>query len=234
MPPGFGYAKRQTSQKTRSGKCWPGMEGVYCITRAMKMIRQCFPRHSGKCYVFAASQWSTSPAHPFNFLYETRLYCGNAILEILCRRLKNLFRDGRIWVYEKASDLVMSWTFVQKLLLAGLLLINRHFQHPGVAKLWLASRRQRFEEPHAAHSAFLKIIYLFFTFYFYCKVSKHCKMVLWNLALRIVLLCHSKKNWIVPKRIMMSQKLKLQINSCFQISMWRVCVTWVLQYAART
>ena len=31
----------------------------------------------------------TSPAHPFNILYETWLYRGNAILEILYSRLKN-------------------------------------------------------------------------------------------------------------------------------------------------
>jgi len=34
---------------------------------------------------FAVSHWPNS--HPFNFLYETRLYRGNAILEILCSRL---------------------------------------------------------------------------------------------------------------------------------------------------
>jgi len=35
---------------------------------------------------FAVSQWPNS--HPFNFLYEARLYRGNTILEILNSKLK--------------------------------------------------------------------------------------------------------------------------------------------------
>jgi len=37
------------------------------------------------------SQWLTSPAHPLNFWWEIRLYCGNAILEILYSRLKKKY-----------------------------------------------------------------------------------------------------------------------------------------------
>jgi len=61
------------------------------------------------------------------FLYETRLYRGNAILEILYSKLKKIIGDSRILVDEKASDFVLSWTFVQKLLLAckGVLLKKR-------------------------------------------------------------------------------------------------------------
>jgi len=66
---------------------------------------------------FAVSQWPNS--QPLNFLYETRLYRGNATLDILYRKLKKSIRDSRILVDEKASDFVLSWTFVQKLLLAG-------------------------------------------------------------------------------------------------------------------
>jgi len=80
------------------------------------MTRQYFPHHSGKVK-FAVSQRPTS--HPLNFLYETRVYRGNAILEILYRRLKKIIRDSRILVDKKASDFLLSWIFVQKLLLAG-------------------------------------------------------------------------------------------------------------------
>jgi len=73
---------------------------------------------------FAVSQWPTS--QPFNFLYETRLYRGNAILKILYRRLEKIVRDSRILVDEKASDFVLSWTFVQNLLLAGVILMSCH------------------------------------------------------------------------------------------------------------
>jgi len=54
-------------------------------------------------------------------------------------------------------------------------------------------------------------------------------MVLWQLAWRTVLLLQ-----VVPKRIMMSQERRLQINSCFYIFMLRLFVTWVLRYAAHT
>jgi len=43
----------------------------------------------------------------------------------------------------------------------------------GVAKL------QLFKPLHPALWEFRKIIYLFFIFYFYCKVQKYRKMVLW-------------------------------------------------------
>jgi len=68
---------------------------------------------------FAVSQWPNF--QPFKFLYETRLYGGNAILEmgLLCSRLKKIITDSRILVDEKAFDFVLSWAFVQKLLLAG-------------------------------------------------------------------------------------------------------------------
>ena len=39
---------------------------------------------------------------------------------------------------------------------------------------------------------------------------------------------------VVPKRIMMSQKCRLQINLCFQIFMLRLIVIRALQYAAHT
>jgi len=42
------------------------------------------------------------------FLYETRLYRGNAILEILYSKLKKIIGDSRILVDEKASDFVLS------------------------------------------------------------------------------------------------------------------------------
>jgi len=73
---------------------------------------------------FAVSQWPIS--HPLNFSYETRLYGGNTILEILHSRLKKISRDNIILVDQKVSDFVLSWTFVQKLLLAGLMLIISH------------------------------------------------------------------------------------------------------------
>jgi len=80
------------------------------------MIRQYCPRHSGKVK-FAVSQRPNS--HPFNFLYETWLYRGNAILEILSSKLKKIIRDSRILADKKVSDFLLSWIFVQKLLLAG-------------------------------------------------------------------------------------------------------------------
>jgi len=40
---GLKQAKLATLQKTRSNECWQfALEGVYCITRALKMIRKCF------------------------------------------------------------------------------------------------------------------------------------------------------------------------------------------------
>ena len=64
---------------------------------------------------FAVSQRPNS--HPFNSLYEKRLHGGNEIFEILYSRLKKIIRDSRILVDTK--DFLVSWTFVQKLLLAG-------------------------------------------------------------------------------------------------------------------
>jgi len=55
---------------------------------------------------FAVSQSPNS--HPFNFLYETRLYHGNAILDILYSRLKTIIGDSRILVHRKASDFLLS------------------------------------------------------------------------------------------------------------------------------
>jgi len=46
------------------------------------------------------------------FLYEIRLYRGNAILEMLYSRLKKIIRDSRVLVDKKESDFVLSWTFV--------------------------------------------------------------------------------------------------------------------------
>jgi len=60
------------------------------------------------------------------FLHVTRVYRGNAILEILYSRLKKIVRDSRILVDKKASDFVLSWTFVQKLLLVGMVLVSSH------------------------------------------------------------------------------------------------------------
>jgi len=62
--------------------------------RHWKLSDNFFSRHSVKREV-SSSQWSNS--HPFNFLYETRLYHGNAILQILYRRLKeNYWRQQNI------------------------------------------------------------------------------------------------------------------------------------------
>jgi len=47
-------------------------------------------------------------------LYETRLYRGNEILELLCSRLKKIIKDSRILGARKASYFGLSWTFVQK------------------------------------------------------------------------------------------------------------------------
>jgi len=47
------YSSRQTFQTTLSNKWYFSLEGVYCITGALKTIRQCFPRHSGKCGVYS-------------------------------------------------------------------------------------------------------------------------------------------------------------------------------------
>ena len=66
---------------------------------------------------FAVSQWPNF--HPFNLLNETPLYRCNAILEISYSRLKKIIRDSRIMVDKKAFDFVLSWTFVQKFLLAS-------------------------------------------------------------------------------------------------------------------
>ena len=62
------------------------MESDYCITKALKMIRQYFfQRHSAKREVCCES---TTKFSFIQFLYETRLYRGNAILEILYSKLK--------------------------------------------------------------------------------------------------------------------------------------------------
>ena len=59
------------------------------------------------------------------------------------------------------------------------------------------------------------------------KMRYRPPLVLWELACRTVLLLQ-----VVPKRIMMPQKCRLQINSCFYIFMLRFFVSWVLWYAA--
>ena len=59
---------------------------------------------------FAVIQWPNS--HTFNFLYEMRLYRGNAILEMLYSRLKKIIGDSRMMVDEAASNFELSWTFV--------------------------------------------------------------------------------------------------------------------------
>ena len=59
------------------------------------MIRQYFPRYSGKREVCSESMTKFSPIQIF--LYETRLYRGNAILEILYSRLKKKFETAECW-----------------------------------------------------------------------------------------------------------------------------------------
>jgi len=108
--------------------------------------------------MYAVSQWPNS--HPFNFLYETRLYRDNAILEILYSELKKIIRDSRILVDKKASDFVLSWIFVEKLLLAGrdVLLKKRcgngvstfHTKHKG--------RLIRLQEFHTGPSCFTLVL----------------------------------------------------------------------------
>jgi len=83
-----------------------------------KWLDNIFPRHSGKREVCTRSK-SMTKLSSIQFLYETRLYRGNKILEMLCSRLKKIIKDSRILVARKASYFVLSWTFVQKLLLAG-------------------------------------------------------------------------------------------------------------------
>jgi len=72
------------------------------------MIRQYFFHVTGgkRKLAVGLSQWQNS--HPFNFLYETRLYRGNEILQILYSRLKKIIRDSRILVARKASYSVLS------------------------------------------------------------------------------------------------------------------------------
>ena len=48
--------------------------------------------------------------------------------------------------------------------------VQKLWSKAGVAKLRLASRMWHFEPLHAALWAFQKIMYLFFIFYFYCKL----------------------------------------------------------------
>jgi len=59
------------------------------------MIRQYFPRYSGKREVCSESMTKFSPIQIF--LYETRLYRGNAILEILYSRLKKKLETAECW-----------------------------------------------------------------------------------------------------------------------------------------
>ena len=63
-----------------------------------------FPRHSGKREVCSESMTKFSP---IQFFYETRLYRGNAISEILCSRLKKIIRDSKLLVVKK--HLVSCW-----------------------------------------------------------------------------------------------------------------------------
>jgi len=69
------------------------------------MIRQYFPRHSGKREVCRESMTKFSSIQIF--LYETRLHRGNAILEILYSRLKKIIRDSRMLVDKK--HMVSCW-----------------------------------------------------------------------------------------------------------------------------
>jgi len=81
------------------------------------MVRQCFSTSQRETW---SLQWANDQILRNSFiLYETPLYRGNAILDILYSRLKKIIRDSRILVDEKASDFVLSWTFVQKLLVVG-------------------------------------------------------------------------------------------------------------------
>jgi len=73
---------------------------------------------------FAVSQRPNS--HPFNFLYETRLYRGNAMLEMLYGRLKKIIRASRFHWSIKNIRFFAELNYCQKLLLASLMLISCH------------------------------------------------------------------------------------------------------------
>ena len=78
------------SAKPRSSKCSGTLPWTVFIASQehWKWSDSPFPCHNGKSNVkFAVSQWPTS-VHPLNFLYETRLYRGKAILEIRYSRAK--------------------------------------------------------------------------------------------------------------------------------------------------
>jgi len=55
---------------------------------------------------FAVSQRPNS--NTFKFLYEMRLYRGNAISEMLYGRLKKIIGDSRMMVDEKAANFGLS------------------------------------------------------------------------------------------------------------------------------
>ena len=64
---------------------------------------------------FAVGQWPNF--HPCNFLYETRLYRGNAVSEIPYSRLKKINRDS--WIMVDKKHLISCWVELCPKIAAG-------------------------------------------------------------------------------------------------------------------
>ena len=76
-----------------------------------------FPRHSRKREACSESMPKFSP---IQFFVRNATYIAVMQFSKYCAvGWKKIIRDSRILVDKKASDFVLSWTFVQKMLLAG-------------------------------------------------------------------------------------------------------------------
>ena len=117
-------SERQTYQKLKSNNYGGTLSWKLFIASPGHWIlsENIFPRHRGKREVCTESTTNFSSIHFFvwNATISRWRNFRNSVV------WKKFIRDSRIWVDEKASDFVLSWTLVQKLLRADLMLISSH------------------------------------------------------------------------------------------------------------
>jgi len=81
------------------------LEGVYCITRSLKMTRQYFSTSQRETW---SLQWVNAQILIHSIFCTKRdLYRGNAIFEVLYSRLKKLLETAEYWSIKK--HLISCW-----------------------------------------------------------------------------------------------------------------------------
>jgi len=123
--------------------CWPLTSVMvvrfHCAVPSFSAVSETFYddwKEFGKGFHGCMSLHSSSTAEGLQTLpFKLCLYVITITSDSLSCRLfrkyctagwKKLIENSRIWVDKKASDFKLSWTFVQKLLLVGLMLISSH------------------------------------------------------------------------------------------------------------